>query len=642
MSFLLKRFLPKALCCAGYSSILYSGISLTMYETANASSNLTSALQYAKTHHLDQHKAWHDLLHYRNSRWSSPESQADDPDFFLTPTGDTDAARELKASITALFAAPTENAFSCKFPARARWLRKTLQLPEQSDAHCVELNKYRNEINAKSISLIFASTYLNSPSSMFGHTFLRLDSDTSKTPNRLLSSTISYAADADEHENEFMFAYRGLFGGYPGITSVAPYYTKLKQYIDMENRDIWEYRLNLTQSELDQLVDHAWELKDKNFDYYFFDENCAYRLMTLMDVARPGTALIDDVIYQAIPSDTVRWVIGKGLVDNIEYRPSTYSMIAHQLAQLEPAEQTAIQKLVNTTTPLSTLLTPFSDEQRARILDVGFEYIRYKTVSSKLTREQTAKRSYEILQARSGIKADANLSPTPKPPTRDDEGHATGRAGIKIGQAKHHQLTQNYVDIDIRPAYHDLTDIPDGYPQGTQLKFLDTSLRVWLDEQDVKLQHLTLIDINSISARDDFFSPVSWKVALGASRQITSTQAPLVPYIKGGSGMAYNLAGGYAFGYLQGFIEAHRDLAKGYNIGPGIELGWVRQTANAQTLLTIDYEHILKGESKERYTAKFTQGFSLNAASQVLLNMERHKQNNHNSTAFNVEYRHYF
>ena len=31
-----------------------------------------------------------------------------------------------------------------------------------------------------------------------------------------------------------------------------------------------------------------------NFDYYYFDENCSYRLLELLEVARPGTELTDE------------------------------------------------------------------------------------------------------------------------------------------------------------------------------------------------------------------------------------------------------------------------------------------------------------------------------------------------------------
>ncbi len=137
-----------------------------------------------------------------------------------------------------------------------------------------------------------------------------------------------------------MFAYRGIFGGYPGITSIKPYYEMIRLYNDIEHRDLWEYTLNLNQQEVDTLLAHTWEIQDKNFDYYFFDENCAYRLLALIDAARPGTDLLDEVSTHAIPSDTVRWVRDAGLLESIHYRPSAATSVAHSLDSLPADHQT--------------------------------------------------------------------------------------------------------------------------------------------------------------------------------------------------------------------------------------------------------------------------------------------------------------
>ena len=69
-----------------------------------------------------------------------------------------------------------------------------------------------------------------------------------------------------------------------------------------EHRDLWEYRLTLTPAELDRLVRHLWELLPTYYDYYFFDENCSYHLLALLEVARPGLRLTDRFHAWTIPS----------------------------------------------------------------------------------------------------------------------------------------------------------------------------------------------------------------------------------------------------------------------------------------------------------------------------------------------------
>jgi hypothetical protein len=88
----------------------------------------------------------------------------------------------------------------------------------------------------------------------------------------LLDYTVNYAASTQQ-ERGLSFAFKGLFGGYQGSFSVEPYYAQVKRYGDLENRDIWEYRLALSYEEVIRMMMHAWELKSAKLDYYFIDEN---------------------------------------------------------------------------------------------------------------------------------------------------------------------------------------------------------------------------------------------------------------------------------------------------------------------------------------------------------------------------------
>jgi hypothetical protein len=45
----------------------------------------------------------------------------------------------------------------------------------------------------------------------------------------------------------------------PETFQMLPYYLKVSEYSDMENRDIWEYHLNLN-VQIDQMLMHIWEV----------------------------------------------------------------------------------------------------------------------------------------------------------------------------------------------------------------------------------------------------------------------------------------------------------------------------------------------------------------------------------------------
>ena len=233
---------------------------------------------------------WRVLMHFTPTSFGSKNhSLVDDPEFFLSDSGKESLQGEFEATLRAFFTSASDNNDSpaCRFPARLAWLRKTLAIDETTlpDLQCSDLTKWLRTLDAQGLTLIFPVSVLNSPASMFGHTFLRLDRKSEKRPD-LLAWAVNFAAHA-EQERGFSFAYNGVFGGYPGRFTLARYYERVKAYSDIENRDIWEYQLNYSPDEVDFMLRHLWELLPVYFDYYFIDENCSYQLLALLEAARP-------------------------------------------------------------------------------------------------------------------------------------------------------------------------------------------------------------------------------------------------------------------------------------------------------------------------------------------------------------------
>ncbi|MFE8070738.1 DUF4105 domain-containing protein [Marinobacteraceae bacterium S3BR75-40.1] len=520
---------------------------------------------------------WLDLVHYQPTWNDGYESQADDGDFFLAPNGKTDPVAELAATIEALQQPRNGDSHAaCRFPARAEWIRQQMDV-DIPEGHCPELEDWMADLDTETVTLVFAASYLNSPSSMFGHTFIRLDPpQDNEEADLLLAKTISYAADAGASDNELLFAYRGIFGGYPGITSVEPYYEKIKLYSDLENRDLWEYQLNLTPTEIRRLLWHAWELRDIRFDYYFLDENCAYRLLALIDVARPGTNLLEDVTTHAIPSDTIRWVVDKDLVADVHYRPSAATTVDYALESLSPEERALVAAIVydqmNLQDPAMTRRSP---ESQARILDTAHDFVRYAAVEKEWPRERSAPLSYQTLLARSRLDSD-HVPPQPaKPEVRDDEGHDTFRISLLGGRDN----DRNYTQLTLRPAYHDVLDPVAGYRPGAQLQFLRLDTRYYLDNEELQLERFVPVEIRSLSPRDPFFTPLSWQVGFGARRREVADreQRILTPYVDGGAGLTYDVAGWFLSGFTTAALEIDSTLEKGWDAAPGLQLSALRQ-----------------------------------------------------------------
>ncbi|HLO24916.1 MAG TPA: DUF4105 domain-containing protein, partial [Geobacteraceae bacterium] len=194
---------------------------------------LESLLARARMEHPHRDRNWQILLHYKPTDAASPTSLIDDQKFFLAPDGKRNPSGELEATLRGLFRNDLsgDDAIRCRFPARTAWLLDRLGIDDRRlpEAACRKLDEALSAADPKRTVLVFPSAYINSPASMFGHTLLRIDSSNK-------SSLISYAANyaaATTDTNGFLYAYKGIFGGYKGYYSMMPYYEKVKEYNDL-------------------------------------------------------------------------------------------------------------------------------------------------------------------------------------------------------------------------------------------------------------------------------------------------------------------------------------------------------------------------------------------------------------------------
>ena len=138
---------------------------------------------------------WINLLRYRVRSNGDVSSYADTDNFFLSKKGKTDSRAELKATLRAFFVKEKKQAQhpQCRFPARYRWLKKKLGFDTRQlvERECPRFEKWKKELDTHSVSLIFASAFLNNPASMYGHTFLRLNRKKRSSGSDLVAYTVS-------------------------------------------------------------------------------------------------------------------------------------------------------------------------------------------------------------------------------------------------------------------------------------------------------------------------------------------------------------------------------------------------------------------------------------------------------------------
>ncbi len=590
---------------------------------------------------LWEHPEWLNLLHYKVSQGILSgakikyESFVDDDAFFLANTGDTDPQAEMLATIEGLF--DTRNTGNehaqCRFPARRTWLEQQLAIQGLPSVRCPLYDEWRGMIHAGSVVLVFPAHHLNSPSSMFGHTLLRLDSKPDREHTDWLAFGVNFGANVPAGDNSILYAYRGLTGGYPGQFIVEPYFKKIQEYNRDENRDIWEYPLNLTQEETTRLVTHLWELKDINFDYFFFTENCSYRLLELLEVARPGTELTDEFVISAIPIDTVRAVERGGFISSTRYRPAMATRLKHQLAALPDDLRPLLIQLAEAPHTTAKELNQLPPETRYYALETSYTGLRYQ--QAKRTRDKNAAQHSHAILNKLSEQAIQPEVPIPSP-TAPQSGHESKRITTRIGRDD----DRNYTELELRMAYHSLLDNQYGFLSGAQINMGNTSLRRY-DDGSVKLERLDAADIFSLTPRDTFFNQLSWRVYGGLERINTDKGRPLAVHVTGGGGYAYTAGSGTVFALLSGRVEHNRDMDETAEIAIGPQLGWLYQTPFGAGMVNASGLQFSGGEQRLDFGIEQNIVLSLNHALRVSLDHRRHEYGG-DATEFSLGYHWYF
>lgn len=564
---------------------------------ACTSLNAAPSIAPATLDRLAQDPNWIALGHYEYKRLRGWHSYVDDRRFFLAENGRYSPANELAATLRALYAPANlgNRHAQCVFPARTRWLRARLNLDDLPQVDCPDFQHWYGDISPHSAVLVFPAAYLNSPSSMFGHTLLRIDqADTQADQTALLSYAINFGAYVEGSDNSMLYAWKGLAGGYPGLFSLVPYQQKLAEYRSLENRDLWEYQLNLTPEETGRLVEHVWELQQIRFDYYFFDENCSYRLLELLQVARPGLQLTEQFPLAAIPTDTVKAVKAAGLVQRTDYRPSRERELLARAAPLSASEQALAKRMADTPAAAGDpAFNALPRGQQALVLDTAYRLQRYEATGQPRDAERS-QRSFALLQA-------INRNPPPalavERPGLPEEGHPSRTWELGLGTRD----DRAFAEYGLRMAYHDLQDNAYGFPLGAQIELGGLKVRQY-EGGEWQLQQFNLATIRSLSPRNDLLKPWSWQVSGGLERVLGKHgDNVLVTHLNGGAGGTWQLAPevlGFALGTLR--VEHNNDFAAFAAPAAGFDTGLLWRNGLGNLRLEAKGDYFTNGEARRQ------------------------------------------
>ena len=573
-------------------------------------------VQQALEKQLDQTRQWHLFLHYKETWLGGHESEADGMGFFNAPDGKTDPKAELIATLRNFFKDPNslkpkEEHPQCNFPARYKWLKQQLSIdPDQlPKADCSRFEKWMGQLDPQSVTLVFASFYMNNPASMFGHTFLRVDSKQEDGKQTLSNYGVNYAATVDSG-NTLLYAFKGLFGYFKGEFSVFPYYLKVQEYSNWESRDLWEYQLNLKPDQIDTLLLHLWELGGTYFDYYYLQENCSYHMLTILEVANPDLHLSEDFILAVQPADTIKILAEQeGLITKVTYRPAILSRMEHKIDQMNDVEKDVLYDLVENGDALKE--APYQQleiPQKALILDTYLDYLEHEGLGeADFDPKKPLRIPHVVLLERSKLKYKRQHTKMTEFSAPPETAHGADRFRLGIG-VNDNELFQ---EIAYRPTLHDIMARDKGYKEDSQFMFLDIAARYYYESKRYRLDRLRLLDIVSLTPYEPIFKKPSWKINLGLDT-IRDLDCDYCNSFKGNIGYGYSYKPNHESPYIlfiMAEVEAETSgyLEENYRAGGGASGGMFINFGESWRLqMTAEYKRFPLGNTSEyiRYESK--------------------------------------
>lgn len=409
-----------SLKCIGLKASTFLFLLLPLQIFASPLENLLTQTQIQD---ITSNKTWQHLI-----LWHKNKPEITTSNFYLNSKSTLTPETELIATLELFTSDPTGK---CRYPARYFWLTQHLDLPflqKQSLNECDTIPKGMTKF-----SVVLIGNYLKNPASAFGHILITMQPlDT----NRLLANTYSYGAKVPNNENSLSYITKGLFGFYDAQFSKSDFFQQDLEYAKIEQRDMWEYELSLTEQERKLIEYHLFEIKSHHLNYYFIKQNCAYRTGQLLEFIENL-----DIINRKTPWYTPEHILhnlseykrsnGVPLVNNIHYYPSDQIYIYQYFKVIDKDIQQKINQSIQ-----NRDLSYFNNLETSKkiiALDFLLKYINYKISSDKKDTE-LATFKQNIIKSRFSLPTSNNSSEININKETPDTGEKPSKTEIRVGR----------------------------------------------------------------------------------------------------------------------------------------------------------------------------------------------------------------
>jgi hypothetical protein len=380
----------------------------------------------------------------------------------------------------------------------------------------------------------------------------------------------------------FLYPLKGLLGLFPGRFAMMPFYRKIQEYNNGESRDLWEYELKLSPSELEDAPYIIWELGSFSIDYYYIDENCAQLLLSFLEALRPSLHISGKLAVYSIPADTIRVAVEEpGLTGKVTYKASSLSRYVYRLGLLDVHERQYLSQLISDDKEKDPAFSLLSKDRQARVLDTAAEWIDFteKVVGSESLKKYGTKR-FQILGARASTGVIDPPVEIPVQSTAPHLGHDSGKLGLAwLGSLDSSKDLGSYsrrpsLELSLRPALHESRSPGVGYSDELEILFLDFLFRREVNKP-ILLEKFKFFSILALPRQIPFVDQKPWGGSLGFERNFSFQSRPESgkAYLKAGKGIPISFSSMDVFGYVLFSPEVFWSAKERFMAGPTSSMG---------------------------------------------------------------------
>lgn len=463
---------------------------------------------------FSQSSKWKKLLHLKSDsedKNGSYQSYVTSENFYLNTTNRKNKTfnllSELDSTISAFFLPKQDLTTSkktvhaqCLFPARLMLIKAELNLTSYGKLpkiNCTDYENWHKSLSANSISIVFASGYMSNPASMYGHLFLKINSDL-QNKSELLNNSLNYGAIVPNNENPIVYVISGIFGGYKAAFSDQQFYIHNHNYGEVELRDMWEYKLSISPQDTHFVTAHIWELLNNRFDYYFIDENCAYHIAKLLELVLEEPLIERDSMW-VIPSSVAKKLNAstynrQPLTKSITFLPSGESILHDIYRHLPDELRHHTQLVIDDHFDFNAdHFQSLNAEQQAQVLEALFQYIHVieqKGTDKLITKPIRRKLTLARLTLPKGKAIQSSIVTEKQAP------HLGMQPSKLSSGVLHSPSSGEYILTGFRMTYFDDVSTSVGRTKFSNLEMID--IEFIANKDKLKLYRLDIVDIDSL------------------------------------------------------------------------------------------------------------------------------------------------